>query len=252
MYAPGRALFSQAESQTVEAVKMVTSHRAISIEPPKAEKTLIVVGCGRGGTSLVAGAAIILGVPMGADKESVNHEDVELVNAAQGRDVDGRPMNRAADSVIQNLRGLIQGRNESNSVWGWKDPSADLYLEEVSGEVRNPLVVFVNRDMAAIAQSEFNKMQYSIEQAYEQALHRFSRYWSLLQKLQWPTLLVSYERAALDPEALLCEMADFIGLDEPTKQQREAVRRFAATRDYQAVPQSSTILEGPTIRSETA
>ncbi|AZO06017.1 MULTISPECIES: sulfotransferase domain-containing protein [unclassified Mesorhizobium] len=231
---------------------MVTSHRAISLEPPNAERTLIVVGCGRGGTSLVAGAAIILGVPMGADSDSVNHEDVELVNAAQGRDVHGRPTSPVADSVTENLRRLIQERNDSNSLWGWKDPSADLYLEKVSTEVRNPLVVFVNRDMAAIAQSEFNKMQYSIEQAYEQALHRFSRYWSLLQKLQWPTLLVSYERAALDPEALLCEMADFIGLDQPTKQQREAVKRFAATRDYQAIPQSSTILEAPIIRSETA
>lgn len=231
---------------------MATSHRAIRLKSPSAQRTLIVVGCGRGGTSLVAGVAIILGVPMGADGDSVNHEDVELVNAAQGRDINGRSTECSADSIIEQLNKLIHERNDLNNIWGWKDPSADLYLEAISGAIRNPFVVFVNRDMAAIAQSEFNKRQYSIEQAYEQALLRFGRYWDLLQKLRWPTLLVSYERAALDPEALLCEIADFIGLDQPTEQQREAVKRFAAGRDYQVIPPSSPALDDPTVRSSRA
>jgi hypothetical protein len=200
-----------------------------------------VVGCGRGGTSLVAGAAIILGVPMGTDSDSINHEDVELVHAAQGRDVEGRPTNVSAGSMTENLKVLIRKRNESSDLWGWKDPSADLYLQDISDSLRNPFIVFVNRDMAAIAQSEFNRMQYSIEQAYEQALLRFTRYWNLLQKLQWPTLLVSYERAALDPESLLCEIADFLGLNQPSKQQREAAKRFAVARDYRSIPPTSAV-----------
>ncbi|MEI9404184.1 hypothetical protein [Mesorhizobium argentiipisi] len=172
---------------------------------------------------------------MGTDADSVNHEDVELVNAAQGLDVDGRPMGLSAETAIENLKRIIGRRNNVSDIWGWKDPSADLYLEAVSGAVRNPFVVFVNRDVAAIAQSEFKRMQYSIEQAYEQALHRFTRYWELLQRLEWPTLLVSYERAALHPELLLCELAEFVGLPPPAVHQREMAKWFAAARDYRAL-----------------
>lgn len=214
---------------------MATSHRAIRLESPGAQRTLIVVGCGRGGTSLIAGAAVILGVPMGTKAESLNHEDIELVNLAQGRDFDGNLIDDAPDVVTDKLRNLIQSRNDANDLWGWKDPSADLYLAAVADILRNPLVLFVNRDMAAIAQSEVNQTQCSIEQAFDQALLRFDRYWELLQRLQWPTLLVSYERAALDPEALLCEIADFVGLEPPVEGQRDLIRRFASGRGYRQI-----------------
>lgn len=214
---------------------MAASHKAIKFASAQAQRTLIVVGCGRGGTSLVAGAASILGVPMGAAHDSLIHEDMELVYAAQGRDLDGNLIDCSTDMAMEKLRDLIRERNEANDLWGWKDPSADLYLETVASVVRDPFVLFVNRDMAAVAQSEVKLMQCSIEQAYEMALIRYGRYWELLQRLRWPTLLVSYERSVLDPKSLLSEIADFIGLDQPSEPQFDLVRRFASGRDYRAL-----------------
>ncbi|MBZ9819643.1 hypothetical protein [Mesorhizobium sp. CA4] len=175
---------------------------------------------------------------MGTAADSLNHEDIELVNLAQGRDLDGNPTGDASQMVTEKLRKLVLARNDANELWGWKDPSADLYLETISDVLRNPFVLFVNRDMAAIAQSELSQTQGSIEQAFEQALLRFGRYWELLQRLQWPTLLVSYERAALNSEALLCEVADFIGLPPPTERQKTAVKAFAFERTYRQITQS--------------
>ena len=60
-----------------ETAAMATSHKAIKLTSAEGPRTLIVVGCGRGGTSLVAGAAIILGVAMGSTIDSVIHEDME-------------------------------------------------------------------------------------------------------------------------------------------------------------------------------
>ena len=156
---------------------------------------------------------------------------MELVYAAQGRDMDGRLIDDWAG--FKKLEEIIEARNDANDLWGWKDPSADLYLGAIAEVVRNPFVVFVNRDLAAVAQSEVKQMQCSIEQAYDLALVRYSRYWELLQRLQWPTLLVSYERSLLEPEALLCEIADFIGLEPPSERQRDFIKRFASGRDYQ-------------------
>lgn len=212
---------------------MATSHKAVRLALPLGPRTLIVVGCGRGGTSLVAGAAIILGVPMGSSPASIIHEDMELVYAAQGRDIDGRLIDGSADNGLKKLEEIIEARNDANDLWGWKDPSADLYLGAIAEVVRNPFIVFVNRDMAAVAQSEVKQMQSSIEQAYDLALIRYSRYWELLQRLQWPTLLVSYERSLLNPESLLCEIADFIGLEPPSERQRDFIKQFASGRDYQ-------------------
>ncbi|TGQ11816.1 MULTISPECIES: hypothetical protein [unclassified Mesorhizobium] len=174
---------------------------------------------------------------MGAPEDSINHEDVEIVNLAQGRDFDGNLIDFPPDAISERLTRLVQARNETHDLWGWKDPSADLYLDTIAHVLRNPFVLFVNRDMAAIAKSELNQMQGSIEQGYEMALLRFGRYWALLQRMQWPTLLVSYERAALDPEALLCEIADFIGLEPPTKKQRDMVRKFGTERGYRQIEQ---------------
>ena len=171
--------------------------------------------------------------PWDRHPNSVIHEDLELVYAAQGRDLDGHLIDGSADVGLQKLEEIIEARNDANDLWGWKDPSADLYLGAIADAVRNPFIVFVNRDMAAVAQSEVKQMQSSIEQAYDLALIRYSRYWELLQRLQWPTLLVSYERALLNPEAMLCEIADFIGLEPPSEKQRDFIKRFASGRDYQ-------------------
>jgi hypothetical protein len=160
---------------------------------------------------------------------------MEIVFAAQNRDSDGNLIDDSVDINTEKVAAIIRKRNSTKDVWGWKDPSADLYLEAVSKELRNPFVLFVNRDMAAIAQSEVKQMQGSIEQAYELALLRFARYWELLQRFGWPTLLVSYERAALDPVSLLSEIADFVGLGQPSKRQFDLVRRFASGRDYRAL-----------------
>ncbi|WP_210248201.1 MULTISPECIES: sulfotransferase domain-containing protein [unclassified Mesorhizobium] len=214
---------------------METTHKAIKLSSPGVQRTLIVVGCGRGGTSLVAGAASILGIAMGVSSDSTNHEDDELVNLAQGRDLDGNVIESPAETYLEKLRNLIQTRNEANDFWGWKDPSADMYLEAISDVLRDPLVLFVNRDMVAIAQSEVKRLQCSIEQAYDNALARYSRYWELLQRLQWPTLLVSYERAALDPAALLSEIAEFVGLEPPVERQSDLVKKFASSRDYRKI-----------------
>ena len=165
-----------------------------------------------------------------------------MVYAAQGRDLDGHLIDHSADAGTQRLRELIEARNAAHDIWGWKDPSADLYLEAVADAVRNPFVLFVNRDMAAVAQSEVKLMQCSIEQAYDMALIRYGRYWELLQRLQWPTLLVSYERSVVDPEALLCEIAEFVGLEPPGEKQRDLVKRFASGRDYQQLDLASAAI----------
>lgn len=176
------------------------------------ERTYIIVGNGRGGTSMVAGVAAALGLPITSDKHSVNFEDAEIVNAAQGRDPEGRKLNTSASKDIKNVLDVIRKRNESLPVWGWKDPSADMYLEKIARGVRNPHIICVWRDLTAVASSHLALEQIHPFDAFEMSFSRYERYWRLLKKFKYPTLMVSYERGRSRPAEMAREIAAFIGL----------------------------------------
>jgi len=90
-------------------------------------KTVIVTGCGRGGTSAIAGAIHALGIAMVGDEEtSVNFEDSDFTAAGMELEL----QEKFASPYIQTcqqIRSVIQRRNQMNQSWGWKDPYAYHY-----------------------------------------------------------------------------------------------------------------------------
>jgi hypothetical protein len=113
----------------------------VAIARPKEEaKTVIVIGSGRGGTSCVAGAVHLLGVRMVETGFEVNSVDSELVNSFQ------KPSKGYIHS-LRSLRRVINKRNAQHKVWGWKDPSSDLYLDGIISSCRNPHFIFVFRNI---------------------------------------------------------------------------------------------------------
>lgn len=220
----------------------------INLRTPERQKTLIVVGNGRGGTSLAAGALAMLGVPMGRGDNSKEHEDTRIVRWGRAlSDANVNPTVRNA--AWRSLLDYIASNNDRHDAWGWKDPSADLYLEDLVRHVRNPRVIFVNRDPAAVAETTFLKdveakarqgdvrqasPAISIEQAYELALNRLNRYYVLLQKLGLPTLMFSFERATRNPNGAIHALALFCGI-APSRQQVELALAFCQSGQYQTI-----------------
>ncbi len=179
----------------------------------RAQRTYVMVGNGRGGTSMVAGLMVALGsIPyLGEKTYSVNYEDAELVNAAQGLDFEQTPLDLEPDAVRSRLIGLIERRNAAADVWGWKDPSADLYLESIIGNLRNPHIIFVTRDPGAVAGAHARVNSIATVEAFSEANARLNRYWAMIQRLRLPTLLVSYERGKQKPQELLTALGAFTG-----------------------------------------
>jgi hypothetical protein len=125
------------------------------LRPPKVEeeRTVIVLGMPRGGTSMVAGSLRLLGVPMGDRLEPSNQEDLDILDLVASLQPlygeDGKPITENFDR----LRALIAGRNEERPFWGWKDPNAHVYISELMPVLRNPHFVVVFRDHFAAAQT---------------------------------------------------------------------------------------------------
>ena len=101
------------------------------------ERTYVVLGVSRGGTSAAAGILNFLGVPMGSTGEAPLFEDL--------------PMNRALSQGIESVETLIARNNAEKSVWGFKGNTITLPYEEIAMKMRNPVFIVIFRDLLAIA-----------------------------------------------------------------------------------------------------
>ncbi|WP_224815472.1 sulfotransferase [Hasllibacter sp. MH4015] len=187
--------------------------------PPTGPRTIVCFGTARGGTSMVAGAILGLGVPMG-ERIGKNVED-----PAFNLDWHGGPVERFLDDA----RRIIAARNRQHSVWGWKFPFAQRYLAQLAGDIRAPHLVCVYRDpvpsavRAKVGQSE--GASYMVRRLRAQIRNS-----AMIDAIGAPCLMVSYEKAAAHPAAFLRELAQFLGLDLPAD--HDHILRFMAPGSY--------------------
>lgn len=187
-------------------------HTAIALPKPEF-KTVVVLGCGRGGTSAVAGSLQCLGVSM-MERAELNSEDRDIVQAFQ-RD-------RFPRGPVE-VSKLIQQRNSQYKLWGWKDPAADMYLESVFCFLRNPHFIFVLRNPLDVALSHLASKTGSIEQGMEQAIKRYHSVWEIVKKLACPTLLVGYERTISARRDFVGRVVEFLDISPTAKQRSKAI-----------------------------
>ena len=121
-------------------------HPCLIARPPthEAQRTIVVYGVSRGGTSLVAGVCKGLGIPMNRrnEKNDPNHEDPEFKFSDPDR-----------------LRERIRQRDASSDLWGFKWPDSLLNKDVLDRLLRNPHYIFVYRNIAAVADSVVEKGQ---------------------------------------------------------------------------------------------
>jgi len=166
---------------------------ARSKQPIVGPKTALVFGATRGGTSVIAGAVRGFGFFMG-DNLPVNNEDADFVR-----------------KPIAAMKATIQQRNESFGNWGWKYPMAAAYLDELLPGIRNPVLIVVCRDIAAVASWQKGNLRKRVSAGLEYALLQNQK--NLLLSLRWrlPSLFVSYERATGDASSFVSELGEFLG-----------------------------------------
>ena len=178
-------------------------------------RTFVVFGVPRGGTTMVARIVEQLGVPMGQDLPA-NYED-------QAFNFDFMPDEFKANrsKLHASLIDSIKKRNRSHSVWGWKYPRANIYLNQILEHVRRPHLICVLRDPLASSlrplsrKSTRNKpaKRTSPIKLMEQHLAWQNRNLEIIRKSNCPSLVCSYEKAIGSPQDFVEDMAGFIGLE---------------------------------------
>lgn len=192
---------------------------------PGAQKTVVVLGAFRGGTSLVARVLKALGVFMGAefahpDREYDTVEDAEFQRLLHRRDLLTRaeivPSDFRADEIAS-LRELIAERNARHDLWGWKYPGSVVWCLHAGIEryLRNPHFVTVFRDPLAVFQHELDKDRAGASgprrrdgRSFEWTGLQYRRLIEHVARSGAPHLLISYERATAGAESTRGKLVD--------------------------------------------
>ena len=191
---------------------------------PQPVATYIVLGSPRGGTSMVSGLLRLLGINMGDEINEANNEDTGFTRHKGNRrlfTVDGFQAERG--EFIQALRRLISERNDMRPVWGWKDPISTYYLPEVLDVVRNPRLIVVTRDPAAVAGRQAVSRSDDHGRGFEifksdihNALMQYGDAVNAVEHFKIPTLFISYERAVAYPSNVIESLLAFTGCSLPS------------------------------------
>ncbi len=191
------------------------------------QKTFIIFGVPRGGTTMVARVAEQLGVSMGSGLPA-NYEDDEF-NYDKMSDA-------AKEDPKLMARGLLRAinrRNAKHDVWGWKYPRAHLYLPLIIKQLRNPQLICVLRDPVASSLRPLSRKRVQKEGKAQLPTRVIKQHlnWQLknieqIHKFNRPTFLCSYEKAVLDPTAFVADLASFIDLRSDEQSLRAAVEQI--------------------------
>ena len=170
-------------------------------------KTFVLFGNPRGGTTMIANVVRSMGVFLGNDLP-INLEDNGFNWDILARQ---EPEPSRADKITS-IKKVIKDRNAQYDVWGWKYPRADVYFKGISPALVNPMLICVFRDVVASTWRGVVRRRQEPLNLMRRALDLQSSNLRLIEESKLPTLLVSYEKAIADPLQLVTSLNRFMSL----------------------------------------
>ena len=160
------------------------------------ERTYVVLGRTRGGTTMVAKALQALGIDMGERVNEGNGEDPGLTRPLQKNDV-------------QAVSEWVGRRNGKSPIWGVKSPLMFPMLGELP--LRNPAYILVMRDPVAVVSRLMSVRDTEPAKALLATANGYRDLLRYVVSAKRPTLLVSYEKASRHANAFVGALAEFVG-----------------------------------------
>ncbi len=194
------------------------------------QKTVIVLGMHRGGTSVTAGILQALGVEMGEDAWGCNYSNpfghfedqdfnkfnIELLRIAGGDWA--HPPSRekilsAGETLDEAGRAIVEKRKHIR-YWGWKDPQTALTLEYWMPFLNRPYFVIVFRNLYDIALSLQERDGFDVQASIHLAL----LYYTAIDRQvhcfkSVPKICLAYEDILVNPNLQAKRVADFLEID---------------------------------------
>jgi hypothetical protein len=146
---------------------------------------------------MVSRALLELGLPMGNSLSAMSLEDEEFREIAKRRD-------------WASFQRLCAVRNSTHPKWGLKLPQLRSRLPKIERWMRNPRFIVTFRDLLAIASRR--QAGDHVFQDLQHCAAEYSKLAEMISLSKSPILLVSYEKALLNPGRFVSALQEFCGL----------------------------------------
>lgn len=168
----------------------------------KPNKSIVICGITRGGTSFAASVFGRLGVPFSRRGErniGARYEHRDLRAAFVGKEGDA-------------IREIATGFSKEYPVWAWKLPAIQREFEFVAELVPNPHFVIIFKEPLSVAARKTDLKGKDTLQSLDQVMTVYQHMASIAKKTELPLLLVSYDRAMASLDSFLPDAAKFAGV----------------------------------------
>lgn len=201
---------SDSNDQAIQSKMRNKGHHIINPDSnPAAQKTIIVLGCARSGTSMVAGVLHKLGLSVGRRHDDATYEDIDLSMSFENNDLD------TADSIISEY-------NQQHDIWAWKRPGLLDYHQQAAKMVRNPYYIAVFKDIFAISNRNRISMEADLLGNMGKVIQEHIKLLDILKSIDAPCLMLSNEKVLQNKAEAVGAIAEFVGTGT-TAQQEAAV-----------------------------
>lgn len=179
----------------------------------KENKTLIVVGIARGGTSLIEGTLHHLGVFCGDGSRPPVFEDVRLADAFEKNDID------EANKIINEY-------NDRYNVWSFKRPAAIDYIQKLHTMCQNPIYLFIFKDIFAVSNRNSISMKTDLLSGLKGAYNGYGKVIKFISDNDFNGFFFSYEKIMANKEPFVDVLIDIIGKDRVTSEEKDSALNF--------------------------
>jgi len=178
------------------------------------EKTIIVVGVARGGTSMVSGSLYHLGIFSGTKAVSPVFEDTHLSSAIESND-------------ITKVKEIIEEYNKTHALWAYKRPNIINYLSKLHQLFRNPIYLFIFKDIASIAERNSISMKTELIKNLMNAQSDYQKIVNFIQDTQdLEGLILSYEKLMQNKDDFLTTLIKLLDNDKITEECIREAKKF--------------------------
>lgn len=179
------------------------------VQTRKTQRTYVVLGCPRGGTSLLAGCLQRAGIYMGEGK------------TAQYEDPDFKIKPKDKHLAVRKLMPVIQQRNQTHTYWGWKLPNSIYYIRAIRHMLIRPFYLIVYRNPEDIARSSAHhdgrNWVKERERLLEVAHNHTARVKRFQKELKKDYQVFHLEDIHADPETFVDQLLDILNPLTPNR-----------------------------------
>ena len=187
-------------------------------------RTIVVLGCPRGGTSAVSGVLHHSGINMGSNLGH-QYEDASFQHFLEHRKATSQK--KAVSKRIE----VVKKKNLEYGTWGFKEVNVVYYFDAIRSYLRNPIFLAVTRDPLEISQSsaKHDGRDWSLRLLEDAINHTKNVFQTIDSHADIPALLFSIRELQTQSKQVLERIEQHVGHPINT----ERCLKFLATGSYQ-------------------